>query len=174
MSIVILIVLVIFLFYVLRMYKYDKSKYKEESGNNFFSVMMDKGKYGEYLSFNWLEKIRGEHKILTNVYLPKGNGETTEVDLIYIHETGIYVLESKNYSGWIFGDEKSKYWMQTLENRHKEKFYNPIWQNNTHIKYLIKLLNANEEFIKSIIVFSDRCTIKKMEVSSENVSVINC
>ena len=52
MSIVILIVLVIFLFYVLRMYKYDKSKYKEESGNSFFSVMMDKGKYGEYLSFN--------------------------------------------------------------------------------------------------------------------------
>ncbi len=99
-----------------------------------------KEKYGEYLSFNKLEKIKGDHRILTNVYLPKGNGETTEVDLIYIHETGIYVLESKNYSGWIFGDEKSKYWMQTLQNGHKEKFYNPIFQNNTHIKYLIKLL----------------------------------
>ena len=128
--------------YIIGMKKinYDKSNYKKESGNNYFGVMRDKGKYGEYLSFNKLEKIKGEHRILTNVYLPKGNGETTEVDLIYIHETGIYVLESKNYSGWIFGDEKSKYWMQTLQNGKKEKFYNPIFQNNTHIKYLIKLL----------------------------------
>jgi len=47
---------------------------------------MDKGKYGEYLSFNKLEKIKGNHKILTNVYLPKGNGETTELDFIYIYE----------------------------------------------------------------------------------------
>jgi len=152
---------------------YDKSNYKKESGNNYFGVRMDKGKYGEYLSFNKLEKIKGDHRILTNVYLPKGNGETTEVDLIYIHETGIYVLESKNYSGWIFGDEKSKYWMQTLQNGKKEKFYNPIFQNNTHIKYLIKLLQIDEKIIKSIIVFSERCTIKKMEVTSEKVKVIN-
>ncbi len=134
---------------------------------------MDKGKYGEYLSFNILEKIKGANRILTNVYLPKGNGETTEIDLIYIHETGIYVLESKNYSGWIFGDEKSKYWMQTLKNGQKQKFYNPIWQNNTHIKYLMKILKVDESFIKSIIVFSERCTIKKMEVNLENIKVIN-
>lgn len=169
----IIIILVIVIAIALKKSKYDKSNYKKESGNGFFGVMMDKGKYGEYLSFNILEKIKGEHRILTNVYLPKENGETTEVDLIYLHETGIYVLESKNYSGWIFGDEKSKYWMQILKNKQKKKFYNPIRQNNTHIKYLIKLLKVDEKLVKSIIVFSERCVIKKMEVHSENVKVIN-
>jgi superfamily II DNA helicase RecQ len=172
-GIFIIFILGFFIYYGLKKSRYDKSNYKKESGNNFLGVMIDKGKYGEYLSFNKLEKIKGEHRILTNVYLPKGNGETTEVDLIYIHETGIYVLESKNYSGWIFGDEKSKYWMQTLQNGQKEKFYSPIFQNNTHIKYLIKLLQIDEKIIKSIIVFSERCTIKKMEVTSEKVKVIN-
>jgi hypothetical protein len=103
----IILFLVIFITYIIKKNNYDKSNYKKESGNKFFGVMMDKGKYGEYLSFNILEKINGASRILTNVYLPKGNGETTEIDLVYIHETGIYVLESKNYSGWIFGDEKS-------------------------------------------------------------------
>jgi len=153
--------------------KYDNSNYKKESGIEFRRVWKDKGIYGEYLTFNELEKIKGDHRILTNVYLPKGNGETTEVDLIYIHETGIYVLESKNYSGWIFGDENSKTWMQTLPNRYKQKFYNPIWQNNTHIKYLMEALKVDAKDIKSIIVFSDRCVLKKIDVYSENVKVIN-
>ncbi|AQR96503.1 NERD domain-containing protein [Clostridium saccharoperbutylacetonicum] len=169
----IILFLVVFITYVIKKNKYDKSNYKKESGNKFLGVMMDKGKYGEYLSFNILEKINGASRILTNVYLPKGNGETTEIDLVYIHETGIYVLESKNYSGWIFGDEKSKNWMQTLKNGQKQKFYNPIWQNNTHIKYLMKVLEVDESFVKSIIVFSERCTIKKMEVNSKNIKVIN-
>lgn len=172
-GIYIILFLMIFITYVIKKNKYDKSNYKKESGNKFLSVIMDKGKYGEYLSFNILEKINGASRILTNVYLPKGNGETTEIDLVYIHETGIYVLESKNYSGWIFGDEKSKNWMQTLKNGQKQKFYNPIWQNNTHIKYLMKVLKVDDSFIKSIIVFSERCTIKKMEVYSNNIKVIN-
>jgi superfamily II DNA helicase RecQ len=172
-GIYIIIFLAIFITYIAKKNSYDRSNYKKESGNKFWSVMRDKGKYGEYLSFKILEKITGANRILTNVYLPKGNGDTTEIDLIYIHETGIYVLESKNYSGWIFGDEKSKYWMQTLKNGQKQKFYNPIWQNNTHIKYLMKVLKVDESFIKSIIVFSERCTIKKMEVNSENIKVIN-
>lgn len=109
-GIYIILFLVIFITFIIKKNNYDKSNYKKESGNKFFGVMMDKGKYDEYLSFNILEKINGASRILTNVYLPKGNGETTEIDLIYIHETGIYVLESKNYSGWIFGDEKSKYY----------------------------------------------------------------
>ncbi len=153
--------------------RYDKSNYKKESGNSYWAVMMNKGKYGEYLSFNILEEIKGEHRILTNIYLPKENGKTTEVDLVFMHETGIYVLESKNYSGWIFGDEKSKKWVQSLPNGQKERFYNPIWQNKTHIKYLMKLLNIDERFIKSIIVFSDRCFMKELDVHSENVKVIN-
>jgi hypothetical protein len=54
---------------------------------------------------------------MTNLYIPKKDGSTTEIDLIMLSQTGVYVFESKNYSGWIFGDEKSKNWMQTLQSK---------------------------------------------------------
>lgn len=101
--------------------KFSGSKYQAASGNSFFKTIFDTGNYGEFLTFAKLEKLQGRYKLLTNLYLPKQDGTTTEVDLVMIAETGLYVFESKNYSGWIFGDEKSKNWMQTLPNKHKER-----------------------------------------------------
>ena len=115
-------------------------------------------------------------KFLFNVYIPKGNGETTEIDVLMICSKGIFVFESKNYSGWIFGSESQKNWYQTLPagrgKSHKEHFYNPIMQNHSHIKNLKYLLD--EQFpIRSIIVFSDRCTLKSVQIKSNDISVIN-
>lgn len=176
MELVLLLIMLLALGFIkslLEKQKYDKSQYKKESGNKYIQVRFNSGNYGEYLTFLKLEKIKGNHKILTNVYIPKENGETTEIDLVYIHETGIYVLESKNYSGWIFGSENNKYWTQSFKTGRKEIFYNPILQNKTHIRYLSKALNLDEKHMKSIIVFSERCTLKKIEVTSQNVRVIN-
>jgi hypothetical protein len=172
MYLAILIIAGIFIYYYLKKREYDKSNYKRESGNRFLGVITDKEKYRQYLFFNNLEKIYGEHKILMNVYLPKEDGETTKADLVYINKTGVYVLESKNYSGWIFGDEKSEYWTQNLANDKKEQFNNPILQNNARIKYLRKVLKLEYINIKSIVVFSDRCTLKKLNVNDENVKII--
>lgn len=149
-----------------------RKRYKKESGISYWKAINDKGSYGEYLTFRELEKIKGKHRILTNVYLPIGNGKTTEIDLIYIHESGIYVIESKNYSGWIFGNEKDRFWTQVLQNKRKEKFYNPIKQNETHIKSIMNVCNIGTELIKSVIVFSERCTLKNITVHSENIPVI--
>jgi len=125
------------------------------------------------LTYAKLEKLDEYNKLLVNVYLPKEDGTTTEIDLIMISQTGIYVFESKNYSGWIFGDEKNKYWTQTLENRQKNKFFNPIWQNKGHIKALESILQTGDERIyKSYIIFSERCTLKKISVESDGVEVI--
>ena len=65
----------------------------------------------------------GYRKILKNIYVPYGN-QTTEIDVVMIHETGIYVIESKNYSGWIFGNENQKQWTQMLNSYTKKRFYN--------------------------------------------------
>ena len=90
-----------------------------------------------------------------------------------IAETGIYVFESKNYSGWIFGDEKGKNWTQVLENKQKNHFYNPVWQNNGHITALKYATGFhNPELYKSHIVFSERCTLKKVNVNLPNVFVM--
>ena len=81
-----------------------------------FSVK-GKGEYGEDRIYDILQKVDGYKATLANCYLPKGNGETAEVDLIFLHESGIYVFESKNYSGWIFGSENQKYWTQSFSDR---------------------------------------------------------
>lgn len=154
-------------------FKHKKSTYKVASGNGFLKTLLDKGNYGEFLTFDYLEKLDGHHKLMTNLYIPKKDGSTTEIDLIMLSETGIYVFESKNYSGWIFGDDKNKNWMQTLENKQKHRFYNPIWQNKGHITALKSVVEIeNDNLYKSYIVFSERCTLKKITVTSSNVVVV--
>ena len=53
-------------------------------------------------------------KFLFNIYIPKKGNETTEIDVLMISSKGLFVFESKNYSGWIFGGDNQKYWYQTL------------------------------------------------------------
>lgn len=150
------------------------SGYKAISGNSFIRTVSDKGFYGEYLTYAFLKKLDGYKKLMTNLYIPKEDGTTTEIDLIMLTEKGIYVIESKNYSGWIFGDEKSKFWTQTLPYNQKSRFFNPIWQNKGHIKAFKSLAGIeNDDFYKSYIVFSERCTLKKVSFGSQNIKVVN-
>lgn len=118
-------------------------------------------------------KMQEESFCLTAIY--QYNGETTEIDVLLIKLDGIFVFESKNYSGWIYGDEKSKNWTQTLPQgkgkSHKEYFFNPIIQNNVHIKCLRSILSEDLP-IYSIIAFSKRCTLKKVNITSQDIQGI--
>lgn len=152
---------------------YQKSNYGNVSGNNFWKSTLNIGNYGEFLTFYKLEKLQGNHKLLTNIYIPKSDGTTTEIDLLLINSKGIYVFESKNYSGWIFGDEKSKNWTQSLKGGIKKKFLNPIWQNKGHISALEGYLkDVNGQNLYSYIVFSERCELKKVSVQSTEIKVL--
>ena len=133
-----------------------------------------KGRRGEKLTERELKMVRffgRDGKTLRNVYIPKANGQTSEIDVMYITEKGIFVFESKNYSGWIFGDEDGQYWTAMLPNREKNRFYNPIKQNRTHIKWLRNYVGDRVPLF-SIIVFSERCELKKVTVNSEDIKVI--
>ncbi|MCI1722516.1 MAG: NERD domain-containing protein [Lachnospiraceae bacterium] len=110
-------------------------------------------------------------KVLRNLYVPKTNGETSEIDVVFICRKGIFVIESKNYSGWVFGDEKSAYWTVMLPNRKKNRFYNPILQNRTHLKWLRQYLDGKVPLF-SIVAFSERCELKKVTVESSDIHVI--
>lgn len=140
-------------------------------------MVFDKGLLGEYAIYKKLKHLEKEGtKFLFNVYLPKEDEETTEIDVLMISKNGIYVFESKNYSGWIFGNEKQKYWTQTLPRGRgsslKTKFLNPIIQNKGHIKYLKNVVGVDID-VRSIIVFSERCTFKDLTLKSEDIKVIN-
>ncbi len=142
----------------------------------FDSIFDDewKGKYGEKLTERELKIVQlfgRKGKVLRNVYLPKDNGETSELDVVFLTQKGIFIFESKNYSGWIFGDEKSKNWTAMLPNKVKNQFYNPILQNRSHLKWMKEYV-GDEIPLFSIIVFSERCELKKITLSSEDIKVI--
>lgn len=146
---------------------FDKSEYAKETKTTYFKTMKDTGAYGEYLTARKLEKLPGAHKLIANAYIPDGRGGTTEIDLLFIHETGIYVIESKNYSGWIFGKEGDRYWTQVLPNGQKKRFYNPVLQNKGHMNAMKRLVSELEEnYFNSIIVFSERCELKKVSIDT--------
>lgn len=152
---------------------YINSEYFKETNYGYFKIRTDSGLYGEYLTHKALDKTNGIKMILANVYIPKADGTTTEIDLLMIHETGLYCIESKNYSGWIFGDEKNQYWTQSLQNKQKNKFYNPVRQNAGHIKHLKEHLKGRYDAgIESVIVFSERCELKKVTVNTETALVV--
>ena len=132
------------------------------------------GKQGETVVFDELRQLEKYGAIiLSNIYIPKNDGTTTEIDIVVLTKMGIFVIECKNYSGWIFGSVNSKYWMQTLESGAKNQFYNPIMQNAGHCKYLKSYLNDYSLNILSYIVFSDRCTFKDLPVNTDTYRIIH-
>jgi len=157
--------------------EYKNSTYYQVTKLPYTSIKNDRGKYGEYLTFKHLKHFETNGaRFLFNIYIPKAeNGKTTEIDVLMICSKGIFVFESKNYSGWIFGSESQKIWYQTLPKNngdsHKKQFYNPIMQNHSHLKYLETFLGKKIP-MHSIIVFSDRCTLKNVQISTNDIRVI--
>jgi len=153
--------------------RYKETAYYQITGNSCW--FMSKGTRGEYLIYEALHHLEAYGcKFLFNIYLPTRNGETAEIDALLITSKGLFVFESKNYGGWIFGNETHTHWTQTFPQSrgrsHKERFYNPIKQNSSHIGHLMRFLEPNIP-VWSIIVFSNRCTLKDITVYSGNVHV---
>ncbi|WP_025852921.1 NERD domain-containing protein [Paenibacillus ehimensis] len=126
-----------------------------------------KGMIGEKSVTNQLNKLNKEKYIILNdVTIPSSSGKTTQLDHVVISTYGIFVIETKNYRGWIVGDEKSEYWTQVIYKR-KERLYNPLRQNYGHVMALKGLLSEYSElpFIP-IVCFSFRADLK-VKVSSE-------
>ena len=124
-----------------------------------WELKYNKGKQGEYQLGQVLNQLYGYKKILYNLYIFKEDGTTTEIDALLIHPSGIYIFESKNYKGWIFGSENQQYWTQVLSGgrgkSYKHSFFNPIIQNKVHLKWLSYYLNQYTPNLYSYIVFGN-------------------
>jgi predicted RNA-binding Zn-ribbon protein involved in translation (DUF1610 family) len=78
---------------------------------------------------------------------------------VIVSRYGIFVLETKTYKGWIFGDEREAQWTQVNFKR-KDRFQNPLRQNYKHTKTLAELTGIEEKHFKSIVVFAGNCRFK--------------
>ena len=154
------------------------ARIKGEEPNLFAKIphaLEGKGHYGEYLSEYALEHgDLGEIAVYSNVLVPRESGptSTSEIDVLMLHEKGIFVIESKNYSGWIFGSADQQKWTMCLKGGAKEHFYNPIKQNRSHVKALANYLGLPYQAFHSYIVFSERCELK--DVPDDTADYVIC
>ena len=114
---------------------------------------------GELAVRRRLSKLdRKAYVSLHDVLLEK-DGDFTQVDHIVLSVYGVFVIETKNYKGWIFGSEKGRTWTQTIYMK-KSTFQNPLRQNYKHVKFLEEVVGIPMQALLSVIVFTGDCTFK--------------
>lgn len=113
--------------------------------------------------------------IFHDIYLQKANGEYTQIDLAVATSACLIVFEVKDYGGWIFGNEGQRYWTKVLAyGRLKSRFYNPIMQNNGHIRALRSRLTQNPDIpIYSVIVFYGNCIFRNVTYYSSDTYILH-
>lgn len=112
--------------------------------------------------------------IFHDLYIQKPNREYPQIDVAVATKAGIIVLEVKDYSGWIFGNEHQKYWTQLLAfGKQKHRFYNPVMQNAGHIQAIRQCLPNNPDIpIFSVIVFFGNSEFKNVTCNADNTFII--
>jgi len=116
----------------------------------------------------WLKLDKDIYHRLNNITLPLADGGSTQIDHVIVSRYGIFVIETKNYKGWIFGNEKQRQWTQVIMGR-KYKFQNPLRQNYLHIKTLSDLLELEMSYFHSMIAFMGECELKTRDELPEHV-----
>lgn len=122
-------------------------------------LLPSKGKIGERRVAFLLRRLpKNDYKVINNLLL-LSNGRSAQIDHVVVSIYGIFVIETKNYSGWIYGGEYSEYWTQNIFGK-KYSLRNPIYQNLGHVRALKFLLKGYEAipFI-SIVAFSRQASL---------------
>ena len=116
---------------------------------------------GEALLSHLLETYFGppDYHLMNHITLPLKDG-TTQIDHILVSRFGVFVIETKDYKGWIFGNANDAKWTKVLF-RLKFRFQNPILQNRRHVSAVHDLLDfLPPDAIKSVVVFTGRAEFK--------------
>lgn len=103
--------------------------------------------------FVHLRRLDGTvYRVFNDVYLPHPDGiGTTQLDHVVVSPHGIVVIETKNLSGWVFGSRKSSHWTITYRSRPKVRIWNPLRQNQLHVKALTATLDVPVEAVDAVV-----------------------
>jgi hypothetical protein len=129
---------------------------------NASNAKSNRGASGELRVAGQLNKLQNDEYKVFNDVLVKTESGTSQIDHIVISIYGIFVIETKNYSGWIHGNENSEYWTQSIYEK-KTKFRNPIKQNWGHIYALKEVLSDFKQVTyHPIVVFAGNAELKNV------------
>lgn len=137
----------------------DKGQKQKSNTQNTQKVATRKGEIGEYKIDIQLSQLPKEYKYINDLMIqnPKSITGYSQIDHLLITPYGIFVIETKNYQGTIYGGKNRKNWLVNG----KFKMLSPIVQNYGHIAALKKYIDSkfHDKFI-SIVSFTKRCTLK--------------
>lgn len=121
------------------------------STGSWRGIFVSRGDFGEMRVSQILSRLPEGYHIFNDVYLVS-NGHSSQIDHVVISKYGIFVIETKNYSGAVYGSENAEYWTQYLQGNGYE-FRNPIWQNRSHELAIRNTLRVSQSSIIPIVVF---------------------
>lgn len=139
-----------------------------------YSSPHQKGKRGELHIQKILAQLPQEEYTTFNDVILKTTHGTTQIDHIVVSRYGVFVIETKNYRGEIYGNDSrdkwkqiiktdvtyKKKWWKTYTYITKSEFYNPISQSLGHVAKVKQILaNIPNVKIISIVVFSNQADL---------------
>jgi len=98
------------------------------------------------------------YRRIHDIVIP-AQGGTTQIDHVLVSVYGIFVVETKNMDGWIFGEERSPKWTQCIYGK-KFQFQNPLHQNYRHTRALAEYLKIPHETLRPVVFFIGECEFK--------------
>jgi restriction system protein len=106
----------------------------------------------------WLSLNKKIYRRFHNIILPARNG-TAQIDHLLVSRYGLFIVETKNIKGWIFGSKSQPKWTQVLYKR-KYSFQNPIRQTFRQKKVLCEFLGLDESTVHTVVYFVGDCKFK--------------
>lgn len=112
-----------------------------------------KGAVGESRVNSALQRhLPEEYRVFPDLTLPSFGG-TTQIDHVVISPYGVFVIETKNMQGWVFGSADQASWTQTIYG-HKTRFQNPLRQNYKHVNAVEEAIGVEKWIIHNLVVFA--------------------
>ena len=113
-----------------------------------------KGETGEWKLERYLSELPSSYSVIRDVYLPTSDGATTQVDAVVVSRFGIFVIEAKNYEGWIFGNNDARQWTTCHKGKNRKfSFQNPLRQNFKHVAVLSELTGMPRACFHNVVTF---------------------
>ena len=169
--IIVIIAIIVIAFFIIKKKRNDASRQEPETYSDYEhefhrnddshqeaeAYAENLGQKGEMAVSKILSSLPKGYIVINDLLIPTRRG-TSQIDHIVISQSGIFVIETKNYSGVIYGSQDSEKWTKYYQGRSYE-FYNPIRQNSAHISALARILNIGQHVFIPIIVFTTRADL---------------
>lgn len=110
-----------------------------------------RGKHGETKVSEALRSIPNAYFVFDDAILENAVSEMShQIDHILIHPHGLFVVETKNYSGLLEYEESDRSWYKTIRGK-KTRISSPLRQNKAHAIALRKALKSQFKPIPVVV-----------------------